>query len=269
MYDNIGSKIKKLAVILTIAESIASFIAGTVMLAGEAIGLALLFMFAGPLFAWASSFLLYGFGELIEKVGSIEEKVEAISNLKVNEVKEEIEKKENVDRLSKEEGKPEDEASSLDEKKYQMAIRKAEEFKSDFFALDYRIRTYEAIIKNMEELSAKNYKDATAKAEEYKQYLSELKASEKKGGCYIATCVYGSYDCPQVWTLRRYRDNCLGASWYGRLFIRMYYAISPTLVKWFGKTSWFQGMWKNYLDKMVTKLQNDGVQDTPYQDKKW
>lgn len=24
----------------------------------------------------------------------------------------------------------------------------------------------------------------------------------EKNGCYIATCVYGSYDCPQVWTLR-------------------------------------------------------------------
>ena len=29
----------------------------------------------------------------------------------------------------------------------------------------------------------------------------------KKQGCYIATCVYGSYDCPQVWILRRYRDE--------------------------------------------------------------
>ena len=28
-------------------------------------------------------------------------------------------------------------------------------------------------------------------------------------GCYVATCVYGSYDCPQVWTLRRFRDNTL------------------------------------------------------------
>ena len=26
-------------------------------------------------------------------------------------------------------------------------------------------------------------------------------------GCYIATCVYGSYDCPQVQTLRRFRDD--------------------------------------------------------------
>lgn len=91
----------------------------------------------------------------------------------------------------------------------------------------------------------------------------------KKGGCYIATCVYGSYDCPQVWTLRRYRDDTLGATWYGRLFIRAYYAISPTLVKWFGKTRWFKRMWQDRLDKMVAKLNNDGVKNTPYQDREW
>ncbi|MBR3965190.1 MAG: leucine-rich repeat domain-containing protein [Clostridia bacterium] len=88
-------------------------------------------------------------------------------------------------------------------------------------------------------------------------------------GCYVATCVYGSYDCPQVWTLRRYRDDTLGSTWYGRLFIRTYYAISPTLVKWFGKTSWFKKLWKGKLDRMVAKLQSDGVESTPYQDKNW
>lgn len=89
------------------------------------------------------------------------------------------------------------------------------------------------------------------------------------GGCYIATCVYGSYDCPQVWTLRRYRDDTLGATWYGRLFIRVYYAISPTLVKWFGKTKWFKKIWQGRLDKIVAKLNAAGVEDTPYQDKEW
>lgn len=88
-------------------------------------------------------------------------------------------------------------------------------------------------------------------------------------GCYIATCVYGSYDCPQVWTLRRYRDDTLGATWYGRLFIRVYYAISPILVKWFGKTKWFKYLWQGKLDKMVAKLNKNGVEDTPYQDKEW
>lgn len=54
------------------------------------------------------------------------------------------------------------------------------------------------------------------------------------GGCYVATAVYGSYDCPPVWTLRRFRDFTLSKTWYGRTFIRTYYIISPTLVKWFG-----------------------------------
>ncbi|MBQ8915058.1 MAG: hypothetical protein IJ046_02650 [Clostridia bacterium] len=89
------------------------------------------------------------------------------------------------------------------------------------------------------------------------------------GGCYVATCVYGSYDCPQVWTLRRYRDESLAKYWYGRAFIRAYYAISPTAVKLFGKTSWFKKLWKNKLDKMVKKLQDSGVESTPYNDIDW
>jgi hypothetical protein len=99
--------------------------------------------------------------------------------------------------------------------------------------------------------------------------VEEPKPQAAKGGCYVATCVYGSYDCPQVWTLRRYRDDTLGATWYGRLFIRTYYAISPTLVKWFGHTSWFKKLWKGKLDRMVAKLQSKGVDNTPYDDKEW
>lgn len=91
----------------------------------------------------------------------------------------------------------------------------------------------------------------------------------KSAGCYVATAVYGSYDCPQVWTLRRYRDNTLAETWYGRAFIRTYYAISPTLVKWFGDTEWFKKMWKGKLDRMVADLQADGVESTPYEDKNW
>ena len=88
-------------------------------------------------------------------------------------------------------------------------------------------------------------------------------------GCYIATCVYGSYDCPEVWTLRRFRDYTLDETWYGRLFIKCYYATSPTLVKWFGNTKWFKKLWKPTLDKMVRKLNNKGVEFTPYNDRKW
>ncbi len=89
----------------------------------------------------------------------------------------------------------------------------------------------------------------------------------RNGGCYVATAVYGSYDCPEVWTLRRFRDNMLDRTWYGRAFIRAYYAVSPTLVRWFGTTGWFRSLFKAPLDRFVRKLRQRGVQDTPYQDK--
>ena len=91
----------------------------------------------------------------------------------------------------------------------------------------------------------------------------------KSSGCYVATAVYGSYDSPQVWTLRRYRDYTLAESWYGRAFIKTYYAISPTLVKLFGHTEWFKKIWQGTLDRMVAKLQDEGIESTPYEDKKW
>ena len=102
-------------------------------------------------------------------------------------------------------------------------------------------------------------------------HFTELAQEEgqKSGGCYVATAVYGSYDCPEVWTLRRFRDNTLAEIWYGRAFIRTYYAISPTLVKWFGETAWFKNMWKPTLDRMVERLNGEGVENTPYNDREW
>ncbi len=96
------------------------------------------------------------------------------------------------------------------------------------------------------------------------------KSSQNKqssGGCYIATCVYGSYDCPQVWTLRRFRDFRLSKSFWGRIFIRTYYKISPKAVKLFGNKNWFRTFWKKRLDKMIFKLQRDGYDNTPYYDR--
>lgn len=91
-------------------------------------------------------------------------------------------------------------------------------------------------------------------------------SNNKSGGCYVATCVYGSYDCPPVWTLRRFRDNTLSQNPFGRMFIRMYYAISPTIVKMFGNYKWFHNMWKNPLNRLVSKLQKIGIESTPYKD---
>lgn len=96
-----------------------------------------------------------------------------------------------------------------------------------------------------------------------------LKPKSSSGCCYVATAVYGSYDCPEVWTLRRFRDDTLAETWHGRAFVKTYYAISPTLVKWFGHTEWFKKMWRGTLDRMVKNLQNRGFESTPYEDKEW
>lgn len=92
------------------------------------------------------------------------------------------------------------------------------------------------------------------------------KLTTKSGGCYIATAVYGSYDCPQVWILRRYRDNTLANNLSGRVFIHVYYNISPILVKRFGKKKWFIRLWRSALDKLVKKLQDKGYEGNPYTD---
>lgn len=117
----------------------------------------------------------------------------------------------------------------------------------------------------------KNYLSKTRT--EYEDKLADLDPEFKedlekrrKRGCYIATSVYGSYDCPEVWTLRRFRDNILAKTFYGRLFIKTYYAISPTLVKYFGNQKWFNNLFKPRLDKLVIKLQNEGVESTFYVD---
>lgn len=100
-------------------------------------------------------------------------------------------------------------------------------------------------------------------------YSSNTSNSSSSQGCYVATSVYGSYDCPQVWTLRRYRDNQLSKSRCGRLFIRAYYAVSPIIVKYFGETQCFKKMWQNKLDIIVEKLQKKGFESTPYNDMEW
>lgn len=96
-----------------------------------------------------------------------------------------------------------------------------------------------------------------------------IPTQKRKHGCYVATAVYGSYDCPQVWTLRRYRDDVLASTWYGRMFVYIYYAVSPTLVRWFGKCGWFNKFWRIVLNKKVSSLQSNGFHNTPYEDKNW
>ena len=83
---------------------------------------------------------------------------------------------------------------------------------------------------------------------------SKRKRSRKKSGCYIATAVYGSYDCPQVLVLRRYRDEKLLKSKLGKLFVSLYYKCSPLIAKKLSKTKRLNFFVKKILDIIVKNL---------------
>ena len=67
MFDNIGGKIKTLALVCTVIGMIASVLWGLILLSERMVLLGVFVAGLGCLASWISSFLLYGFGELIEQ----------------------------------------------------------------------------------------------------------------------------------------------------------------------------------------------------------
>lgn len=80
MYNNIGGKIKKLAAVLMVIGVLISLVSGIAMMSmndmmyGRGTITGLLTIALGAVGSWAGSFVLYGFGELIERVQSIDNK---------------------------------------------------------------------------------------------------------------------------------------------------------------------------------------------------
>lgn len=126
---------------------------------------------------------------------------------------------------------------------------------------DIRRKLIDQIIKDSEEKA-----EADKRPEPVKE-SQQPETPAKADGCYIATSVYGSCDCPEVRVLRRYRDVVLRANPLGRLFVRIYYAVSPFLVKRFGKTAWFQKLWRRLLDAKIAALRAEGISGGAYRDR--
>lgn len=122
---------------------------------------------------------------------------------------------------------------------------------------DDPLKTYKTLLDDVEKMA--RFVEARRRRE------AEIQSS-RKSGCYIATCVYGSYDCPEVWALRRFRDQFLAKRGWGRAFIRAYYAVSPGLVARFGGVSWLKSVARRCLDKVVAACREGGYKDTPYTD---
>ena len=90
MFDNIGSKIKGLAIASTVIGIFASLVIGGLLI--ESIGILVIIL--GCIFSWIASLTLYGFGHLIEKVDIIANAQEKQHSTKENDLPEEEIKKE-------------------------------------------------------------------------------------------------------------------------------------------------------------------------------
>lgn len=77
------------------------------------------------------------------------------------------------------------------------------------------------------------------------------------GACYIATAVYGFYDAPEVLVLRRFRDEVLKVTYWGRKFISIYYFISPVFAKKLKDWNTVNRFTKACLNKIVCYLKEN------------
>ncbi len=82
----------------------------------------------------------------------------------------------------------------------------------------------------------------------------ENQSSNDKGACYVATAVYGDYNCPQVMVLRNFRNNYLLKHKVGKIFVKYYYKYSPNFVRKFKKYKAINNILRFTLDNFVRLL---------------
>ncbi len=73
MYNNIGKKIKFIAQLIGAIGILAAILIGITLYSNTKNGIFILVIIGGSLVAWISTWLLYGFGEIIDKLCAIEQ----------------------------------------------------------------------------------------------------------------------------------------------------------------------------------------------------
>ena len=119
MFRNIGGKLKGFAVFIFVLQTLGYIIGGGILISGRLQAIGIIIMIAGPLLAWVSSWLLYGFGELIHKVSSIEELLYSGGRVYTSQKKTKDERIENINNMYSE--------GLITKEEYIQALRKIQE----------------------------------------------------------------------------------------------------------------------------------------------
>lgn len=84
---------------------------------------------------------------------------------------------------------------------------------------------------------------------------NNLSDKVKRKGCFVATACYGDYDAPEVLLLRKYRDEKLVATKFGRILVEIYYLISPFFARLIENSEFLKRIVKKYLlHKLIMNL---------------
>ena len=79
------------------------------------------------------------------------------------------------------------------------------------------------------------------------------------GGCFIATAAYGSYLHPKVGELRDFRDRYLLTNAPGRLFVSLYYRMSPPVARVIVEHGWMRGGVRLLLTPVLLAVEHPAV----------
>ena len=81
------------------------------------------------------------------------------------------------------------------------------------------------------------------------------KPRRKKSGCLIATAAYGTPLAPEIDVLRRWRDESLLSNALGRLFVRLYYRVSPPVAGFIETRGWLRALVRKLLRPIIRRLE--------------
>lgn len=114
--------------------------------------------------------------------------------------------------------------------------------------------TVDKEIKNRQTMGIKDHKKFENLNNKYANNTSKVieemnKSNDKR--CYIATAIFGAYS-EETLLLRRWRDDTLKRTLFGRLFIKVYYKVSPLLLRTLPK--WIIPITKQVLIKFINKI---------------
>lgn len=123
------------------------------------------------------------------------------------------------------------------------------------------VRTYVKECKHIKLSKAKTYFTVICPKCSYRNYMFYGRYDKCKkcgaklfGGCFIATAVYGTPLADEINVLRNWRDVSLMNNFFGRIFVKIYYTISPPIANFISKSEKLKKIVRAILKPFIIQL---------------